>query len=158
MNDQNLTLLNNAIFKEIMYFNIHTLEMQIFEREEKVKCDGIYDYIKRRRFLFFSKSEMMMFYRRGDHLYIKVKEQEVCLNDDIQISYKRRFTMIIFKIYRAGKKVYSVMYRSFRFDRLNLIDPDFTEDREEDQDLCLFIYNVCNDPRKMKLLYRDAHL
>ncbi|MBD1373682.1 hypothetical protein IC620_15150 [Hazenella sp. IB182357] len=150
MKERILILRNNATHVEKMYFNPRTQEIEVFEMDEDIETNGKYDYIKGFRFLFFPKKDRMMLYARGEHLYVHVNNQELCLNDDLLLSYKRRCMMITFSIYHKQKKVYSITYRSFRYDFLNMIDPDFTDDREEDQDICLFIYNMFKDPEWMR--------
>lgn len=149
MNDNFLILQNSNLFMERMRFNHATGEMQFFERPPDYIFDGHYAKVN---------GEIAMLYRKGEKLYINTLRQEFCL-DDLRMTYERIETQageqILFVIYKGDKKVYSVTYPSFRNDPVNKADIDFNDDREEDQDFCLFLYNVANNAERQRLFLED---
>ncbi|MBD1373665.1 hypothetical protein IC620_15060 [Hazenella sp. IB182357] len=156
MNNQVLILKYNRNYKGYMCFNNQTQETKVFEQEGEIKSDGTYGYIAGVSFLIFGKKERILFYRIGNCLYINVRNKEFFLNDEIQLVFKRKLMLVTFKVFYKSKKVFSITYLSYQFFLLNLMDIDFTEDREEDQDICLFIYNVTNDPERLQFVCTDT--
>lgn len=148
MGGEIIILQSKDLYMEMPRFHLATGDLEVFNRDPNVKNCGRYGTVN---------GERVMLYRRGEKLYINVNHQEICLHNDLNMIYERVLEptgeRILFNIYKAGENVYSVTDPSFRNDPINKADFDFDEDKEEDQDFCLFMYNIANSPERQRLLY-----
>jgi hypothetical protein len=139
-------LQNYEIWKEVMELDLSTLNYKMLERkDDRIKIRGHYKTLN---------NNLVMFYRKHGLLYFKVNDKEINLEcEDIKIQFLRKGGNNKFIIKHNEKVIYHIRYPSYRFDRLNMVDPDFNADREEDQDFFLFVYNVIKDHARRKRIY-----
>jgi len=97
-----------------------------------------------------------MFYKKQGAFYFQVEGKEIPLEaNDCIIQFQRIGRFNLFQILMSEEIVFSHKYESLRYDELNKIDPDFNEDREEDQDFYLFIFNVMKDGGRRNRIYSN---
>lgn len=138
-------LQNNDAWMEVMQLNTKTKDTKVLKRYDGIKTSGHYAIIN---------GDAVMFYLKDKSLYINVKNNEICLDDNnIGLSYERRGEEITFSIYRSNNAVYSISYPSFRNHPINMEDFDFNSDKEEDYDIFLFVYNVVHNPERRNVIY-----
>jgi hypothetical protein len=146
MENNIIVLQNNEKWKEIMELDLSNLSNKLLERKDnKLQIRGHYIKIH---------NDLIMFYRKNELLYFNINNTEICLeNVNLNLSFSREGRNNIFSIYNKDEIIYSISYQSYRFDRLNMLDPDFNEDQEENQDFFLFIHNVIKNPAWRKRIY-----
>ena len=138
-------LQNQDVWLEMIEFNTLSGEVKVIKRSDELKISGHYGKIN---------NEIVMLYKKDNSLYLNLKNKEIPLNDkNVSFSFERIGKNNKFSINSGSDILYSEIYPSCIYDPVNIADFDFNEDREEDQDFFLFVYNVMQDKERQKRLY-----
>jgi len=145
MYEKLIFLQNNDVWLEMMQLNTITGNKKVIKRSDSLKISGHYRK---------TNNDIVMLYRKDKYLYLNVKNKEILLEDkDIKLSFDKIGKNNEFIIYRGNDILYSSIYPSCCYDPVNMADFDFNADKEEDQDLFMFVYNVMQDKEWQKRIY-----
>ena len=78
MSENCIILQNNDIWMEVMWLNTITNDIKILKRYDGIRISGHYATIN---------GTLVMFYRKNKSLYINVENNEICLDDDNNITF-----------------------------------------------------------------------
>lgn len=138
-------LKNQDVWLEVMEFNIITGDRNILKHTDEYKISGHFGKVN---------DEIVMFYKKDNSLYLNLKNKDISLYDkNVRLSFERIGKNNKFTINRGNDVLYSVIYPSCLYDPVNIVDFDFNDDREEDQDFFLFVYNVMQDKDWQRRIY-----
>lgn len=99
----------------------------------------------------------VMFYRKQSALYFQVEGKKILLeNSDCIMQFKREGHFNLFQIIAGEKTIFEHQYESLLYDSISEIDPDFNDEKEEDQDFYLFVFNVMNDNERRNRIYTNS--
>lgn len=145
-NYENILLSNREQWKELMLYNLITSKKELISRtSDNIRIQG--HYVRK-------DGDFVMFYKKSNKLHFQVEGKEYYLeSDDCKVTFERMGRLNRFCIEISNNTVFSHTYRSWRYDPLNMVDIDFNEDMEENQDFYLFVYNVMQDKDWRKRIY-----
>jgi hypothetical protein len=147
MSDQTIILQKSDRWRECMQFDLVTREKKTISHFDIInpKIRGHYAT---------KGNDLLMIYRKNDLLYFSLNDQETCLDDpNVTVSLERIDRNNTFTMKNKEQVIYRLIYPSYRFDPVNMADFEFDDWREEDQDFCLFLYNLMDDPYRKKRIY-----
>ncbi|WP_135552687.1 hypothetical protein [Paenibacillus cymbidii] len=143
--EESIILQNNRHWIELMRYNYITDERQLILRgDSAINVKGIYEKVK---------DGTVMLYKKRGRLHFQFNEKEICLEDDGRVTFERLDRNNYFSIEKSGEVFFSITYPSWRFDPLNLVDPNFSDSMEEDQDIYLFIFNLMQNKERQKRVF-----
>jgi len=144
--EETIILQNKRAWIELMSYNYVTGEWQEIRRDnDAVFVQGFYEKVN---------GGTVMVYKKRERLYFRFNEKEICLEDgDCQVTFERLDRSNFFSIEESGEEFFSVTYPSWKFDPINMIDPNFNDSMEEIQDIYLFIYNLMQDKERQKRVF-----
>lgn len=145
MCENTIFLQNQDIWLEMMQFNIITGEKKIIPHINGQEIRGHYGKVN---------NCTVMFYKIDNVIYLDFKNKVIPMCAiDVKLIFERIGKNNKFILIKGNDILITEVYPSCAYDSVNRADFDFNDDKEEDQDFFLFVYNVMENIERQKLIY-----